>query len=152
ALVTDPAGDRVAMIDLMRARVLWTVGVRGSPEGAAISPDGQVAYVAGRTSGDLALLALGRTAAPGTTRLPVGAEPIRVAVSRDGREAYVTLFGAARLQVVDLRRRRVVAGVGTGPRPVGVSLAPDGRTLWVGNLGAGTVTVIDSRTRRVVRT
>jgi YVTN family beta-propeller protein len=152
ALVTDPAGDRVAMIDLMRARILWTVGVRGSPEGAAVTPDGQAAYAAGRASGDLTVLALGRTAARVTARFAVGPQPIRVAVSRDGREAYVTLFGAARLQVVDLRRRRIVASVGTGPRPVGVSLAPDGRTLWVGNLGAGVVTVIDSRTRRVVRT
>jgi YVTN family beta-propeller protein len=73
-------------------------------------------------------------------------------VSRDGREAYVTLFGPARLQVVDLRGRRVVARVATGPSPVGVSLAPDGRTLWIGNLGAETVTVVDSRTRRVVKT
>jgi YVTN family beta-propeller protein len=152
ALATDPSGADVALIDLVRPRVLWTLPVPGAPEGAAFSPDGRLAYVASRSLGLLSVLALSETGARVLAHFPVGAEPIRVAVSRDGREAYVTLFGPARLQVVDLRGRRVVARVATGPSPVGVSLAPDGRTLWIGNLGAATVTVVDSRTRRVVKT
>jgi YVTN family beta-propeller protein len=73
-------------------------------------------------------------------------------LSRDGRQAYVTLYGDERLQVVDLQHREVLASIPTGPQPVGVSLAPDGRTLWIGNLGASTIMVIDSQTHRVMHT
>ena len=58
-----------------------------------------------------------------------------VALSPDGRRAYVCMSARNTLGVVDLAAGKLVAEVNVGVAPYGVALSPDGRTALVTNYG-----------------
>ncbi len=72
------------------------------------------------------------------------AEPRYTAASPDGRHAFVSDSGDARLVTIDVQRGLIVGYVGLSQWPRHVSLARDGRTLWV-SLGtaADRIAVVD---------
>ena len=72
------------------------------------------------------------------------AEPRYTAAAPDGRHAFVSDSGDARLLTIDVLRGLIVGHVRLSPWPRHVSLARDGRTLWV-SLGtaADRIAVVD---------
>lgn len=82
----------------------------------------------------------------GTTTLSVGASPSGVAITPDGRYAYVVDRGANALSIID--------GPGTatptvsptmvhvGTKPVSIAITPDGKYAYVPNAFDNTVTVV----------
>lgn len=62
--------------------------------------------------------------------------PHDVAVTADGRQAWVTLDAEDGLVVVDLEARRVARTIATGRRPHDLLFSPSGE-LWVTDLGGG---------------
>jgi YVTN family beta-propeller protein len=95
------------------------------------------------------------------TSVPVDT-PSGVAVSPDGRRAYVANAGspdhpATTVAVVDLGTQTVTATVRVPAHPMALAITPDGRRLVVASTGsnaapAGTLTVIDTASRHVVST
>jgi len=89
--------------------------------------------------------------------IPTGFAPHEVAVSADGRHAYVTDYGTGprpgnTVTIVDLARA-VPAGtidLGEHTRPHGIAVAADG-TLWVTTEGSRHVLQLDPQARRVLR-
>ncbi len=103
------------------------------------------------------------------------ADPSAVAVSPDGRTAFVSAAGADRLLVIDLQALRRLAGgpsapagsdpylgdrldlagrfvraaLPTGSDPVAVAVAPGGRAVYVADRLSDAVTVIDAEGDRV---
>jgi DNA-binding beta-propeller fold protein YncE len=77
------------------------------------------------------------------------AEPRYTAAAQDGRHAFVSDSGDARLVAIDVVRGTIVGHVTLSQWPRHVSLAPDGRTLWV-SLGTASnaIAVIDVRDPR----
>src|SRR5262249_43529252 len=77
----------------------------------------------------------GAGAVLGTLASPAGPGAIEVAVSRDGRFAFVSLEGSARVAVFDLQRALTrgfgpadyLGAVPVGLAPVGLAVSPDGR-------------------------
>jgi DNA-binding beta-propeller fold protein YncE len=55
---------------------------------------------------------------------------IEVVTDRSGRYAFVSLEYAGRIEVFDLRRRRLVGAISLRAVNVGLALSPDGRTLY----------------------
>jgi YVTN family beta-propeller protein len=82
--------------------------------------------------------------------LDVGRQPKQVAISPDGRTAYVTNFGARSISVVDLEKRRVLKKIRTESAPVEVAFAPDGRLAYVTGFRPGRLWKIDATTHQVV--
>lgn len=87
----------------------------------------------------------------------VGYAPHEVAVSRDGRFAYVTDYGVGSrpgntVSVVDLSRRERVRAIDLwqNPRPHGIDVAPDG-TLWVTTEGSRRVLQVDPESGRILK-
>ena len=88
--------------------------------------------------------------------VPVGSGPEVVAVTPDGKHAYVLNSGGT-VSVIRTATNRVVATVGVPPgggggAPNGVAFAPDGKHAYVANLSVNTVSVIDTTTKMVVAT
>jgi YVTN family beta-propeller protein len=77
------------------------------------------------------------------TSVPVGHQPGRVAVTPDGRHAYITDYGANTVSVIDTADSALAATIRVGQKPTVVAVAPDGRRAYVTNSGADTVSVID---------
>lgn len=72
-------------------------------------------------------------------------EPHAVAVSPDGRRAYVTTLFSGTLEVIDTDTATVVASVHMGGYPTGLSVSPDGAQLYIGE-GHGHVYAMDTAT------
>src|SRR5436309_6036080 len=142
--------------------------------GIDLAPDETRAYVCLSRNNSLGIVDLkeGRLA----REIPVGVAPWGVALSTDGRTAYVSDWGgrhpkqgertasssgtdtlvdergiatSGTVSVVDLGAGREVVQVETGLHPSAIALSADGKTLYVANTNSDTVSVIDTGTRRV---
>jgi YVTN family beta-propeller protein len=60
------------------------------------------------------------------TTITVGLAPFGVAVTPDGKHAYVTNFNSNTVSVIDTASETVVATVAVGTAPFGVAVTPDG--------------------------
>jgi YVTN family beta-propeller protein len=88
------------------------------------------------------------------TPIPVGGEPEGVAVTPDGKHAYVTnaAFSIGSVSVIDTAANTVGDTIPVGTAPFGVAVTPDGKDAYVANLEDNTVSVIDTATNTVVGT
>jgi YVTN family beta-propeller protein len=85
------------------------------------------------------------------TSIPVADRPDKIAVTSDGRSAYVIHGRARTVTVIDTGRRRTTGTISLDVSPAGVALTPDGRRAYVSGGGTpGQVLVIDTADRRVV--
>ena len=101
-------------------------------------------------------------------KLPTGRGPHEVAVSPDGRLAYVANYGAhglfrpgeapkfepgASLTVVDLERRAVRATYDLKPhaQPHGIAVSRDGRLVWVTVEGSQSVLELEAASGKILR-
>ena len=81
----------------------------------------------------------------------VGAQPVTVAVTPDGKRVYVTtissnLSNPGAVLMIDTATNTVVATVTVGAVPIGVAITPDGKHAYVANSASTTVSVIDTTT------
>lgn len=135
--------------------------------GEALTPDGRDLLAASGSGAVVISVARAEQGSPGavlgTLRDPRGGSgAIEVAVSRDGRFAFVTQEDSATAAVFDLSKgfgaSAFVGGIPLGLAPVGMAISPDGRWLYatseIAKSGApgrgpggrtGTLTVIDVR-------
>ncbi len=101
------------------------------------------------------------TATNKTLGLPisVGSLPVGVAVTPDGRYAYITNNGSNTISVIDTALHEVVGSLNVAPGPAGVASTPDGKQVYVTSPGpiinnngffGNTVSVINTATNRLV--
>ena len=105
--------------------------------GLAESPDGRQLYV---SEGEKSTVGVFSVGAGGITRtgsvgLQAGDFPWGMALSPNGRYAYVAGFVGNSLSVVDTRTRQRVGRVDTGEFPYTVAVSPDGTRAYVTNWG-----------------
>jgi YVTN family beta-propeller protein len=137
--VVDPAERRVI------ARIDTGQGVTD----VAVSPDGRMAYLPNRESGDVLAVDLATRTIRGT--IPVGGEPRAVVLSPDARRAYVSNSGSDTVDVIDTGAGARVASVHVGSYPAGLGITPDGAAVFVANQGSNTVSVIDTAAEAVAQ-
>lgn len=142
--------------------VIGRVPVGQAPVGLALSPDGATLYSTSQVLGSGAeckaeqpggaehargaLIAIDAVRAASNPKnhavaavVRAGCNPVRVAVSRDGRSLWVSARGDDRVLGIDASSLRAQAArtqmtaVSVGPSPVGVAIRPDGAQLWVAN-------------------
>lgn len=130
-------------------------------EGLTVSPNSQFVYVAGfsRGRGSPSHLFIINAQFPTITaniRLKGESKAVDVAISSDGRTAYVTNFKSKTVSVVSTATQTVIGTLGVGPSPVGVTVSPNGKELWVANSGGapgfnnGTVSVFSTATLKPI--
>lgn len=190
-ICVSPNGTRVYVTGSVKELYEWQVGGDGvvsflrtinlidasDPCGIALSADGARAFVCLSTKNTLAVvdLALGGI----LRQIPVGIAPWDVALSADGRTAYVSDWGgrhprpgeptapsagtpvviddrgvaaSGAVSIVDLVAGSELAQVPTGLHPCALELSPDGTALYVANANSDTVTAIDTQGRHVRET
>ena len=147
------------------------------PCGISISADASRAYVCLSMSNSLGVVDLAAGKMIG--EIPVGVAPYGVAVSPDGKRAYVSNWGGRQprtgertadsagtptlvdergvassgtVGVIDLDAGKQIVEIATGLHPSDVELSLDGGTLYVANANSDTVSVIDTRRTEVRET
>ena len=135
----------VAVVNTVESTVLATPAIT-FPTAVAVTPDGSRVLVTRNNPSTLVVidaLTLGVT-----TTIPLPAVTRDVAVSPDGRFAYIGIATPA-VSVVDLGTLTEVARISLSGDPTFVAVSPDGNTLYaIGN----PVSVVDVATRQVLRT
>lgn len=149
ALVAS-TGDDVVSIYAIRQGDVTPVGralmpYQSRPTDVVFTPDGLGVLVVLQTSGRLARFHVhGDRLVKAGADIPLGLQPTGVAVSRDGRFAFVTNAGGRRpapgapaasaggaISVVDLQTNEVVETIDAGVGLEHIALSPDGRFLQV---------------------
>nr|WP_261788285.1 beta-propeller fold lactonase family protein [Methanosarcina thermophila] len=83
-------------------------------------------------------------------KVPVGDNPIGIAVTQDGKTVYVANFYSNDVSIIDTATNKVKYDLDVETNPVGVAINKDGTRVYVANLGSGTVSVIDAANRTVL--
>lgn len=116
----------------------------------AVTPDGAHVLATAIAAGTLSIVApeTGRTRSVAT-----GAGAADVAVTPDGRFAWVPNEDADSVSVVDLATARVALTLPAGGRrPVRVEITPDGSEAWVTLFGESALAIFDARTKALRET
>lgn len=126
-----PGAARAIALALACAALLaWAAPASAREVLVANSGDDSVSVLDGASGGLLATI-------------PVGVEPVDVAISPDGGRAYVANRGDDTVSVIDAAQNQVLgAAVPVGSEPRGLAVSPDGSRLYVSNSGDDTVTVL----------
>jgi YVTN family beta-propeller protein len=81
----------------------------------------------------------------------VGSEPASIAITPDGRYAYVADFGDESVSVIETATRKPLGKpIEVGQGPFGLAITPDGSRAFVTDRLEHEVSVIDTATRQVV--
>src|SRR5262245_13987734 len=177
AFVTNLTGT-VSTIDVKsRTKDPTDIPVGPAPVGVAITPDGTTAFVTNfgpftflseavdairePTPGIVGTLSTidVKTRTKDPTDIPVGALPLGVTVTPDGKTAFVTNLGSGTVSTIDVKTKtKNPTDIPVGLYPAGVAVTPDGKTAFVTNFGPftnldpstpegiGTVSTIDVKT------
>jgi serine/threonine protein kinase/DNA-binding beta-propeller fold protein YncE len=123
--------------------LLHTIHVPAADNGLAITPDGRYLLAAGGDGAVVISVAGARQGAAdpvlGRLAAPHGAGAVGVAISPDGKFAFVTLQGTTSMAVFNLAAALTsgfgpadfVGDVPLGVQPVGIAASPDGKWLYV---------------------
>lgn len=127
-----------------------------TPTAIASSPDGSRLYVTlngvAAQNGEGLLVAIDPYTGVTLGQAKVGSAPTGVALSTDGRLAYVANSGSGNVTVVDAWSMAPIGLLTVGVSPQKVAATPDGKRILVTNKGSATVSVIDTQSNSIVGT
>lgn len=152
---TTAPDDKLHVIDLMAdpPRLLDTVTVGSQPSGLAISRRGDLALVTNRAGRSVSVLSIQGNAVRVIGEVPMEDPVACVAITPDGRRAFVCKNTVNRIAVLAIDGQRVTYDKGldipTAFNPYNVAVTPDGRHAIVVNNGLNngnvdTLTVIEA--------
>ncbi|BCB02709.1 di-heme oxidoredictase family protein [Bacillus sp. KH172YL63] len=84
--------------------------------------------------------------------IPVGREPVQVALSPDEDRLYVSCRYDNRIDVISLKEGKVIDSYEVGSEPFGLTTSQDGKTLYVSNFRESTIMLIDVASGEVTDT
>ncbi len=84
--------------------------------------------------------------------IPVGDDPVCVALTPDNKKAYVTNHGSNTVTVINAQTYHVIATVQVGSEPFGCAVTSDGKKVYIANFSSDTVSVIRTSDDKVIRT
>ncbi len=145
-------GSSLTLVDVPGARVVATIplGPHTRPHGLAWISESLLAVTA-EGSAHLLIVDVAERRIRGLVE--TGQEVSHmVALTPDGRRAFVANIGSGTVTAIDLENGAKLADLATGEGAEGIAVTPDGREVWVGNRGADTLTVFDAATLETLAT
>jgi YVTN family beta-propeller protein len=116
-----------------RLKLAWV------PSGLVVTPDGRRAYVSNGTEGTVSSIDV---ASERVYTIPVGPEPVGIAMDDAGTLVYVTSFQAGTLYAIATAGDQMVASAAIGKTPRAIAVSPDGRRAFVTS-SAALVSIVD---------
>ena len=162
--------DRIAVVDTTTHAIEAQISLRQDaggymdPGGMTVSPDGATIYVANESGDSLSIIDLKTRQV--RTHIPVGFGPQDVALTPDGRYAYITDFYS--VWVVDTKTNEKIAKIPLkvpgsdqertmidsegeeffrGPRDIVMS--PDGKTAYIALEDSGEIAILNTKSNRL---
>jgi YVTN family beta-propeller protein len=147
--VTGDASSSMSVIDTAADKVVKTIDVGKTPNGVALTPDGKLLLVTVNGEDRLAFFDTGTQGLLGSVAV---AKPHTVAVSPDGKVAYVTSQapGSAALMVVDIAGRTLTRSILLDKTPRDGEFGYDGKAFYFTEAGVDAIQVLDPASGKVV--
>jgi YVTN family beta-propeller protein len=147
--------SRRALAALSASALVAALAVTVVAAPAHASSGDRMAYVANVGSSSVSVIDTATHTV--TATVPVGSDPIGVAVSPDGSTVYVANEGSGSVSVISAATNTVTATIAVGVVPDAVAVSPDGSLLYVGcdlSLGPaiGGIDVINTSTDTLTST
>lgn len=149
-LSVNQTANSIALVDVEKGAIISETKCGQRPSAIALTPDESKVLVAETFAGDLSVFALAKQGLKKIGAVQLGFEPRGIAVSPDGKLAYVALTTAHAIAVVDIAGLKEIARIEPGHWPRYLALSPDGTRLAVGINGDGGVAVIDTVERKLL--
>ena len=143
----DKSADGIAVFDVASLSLKRVLHGISDPEQIAPTRDGRLVVASEDTSRAEILDAETGSA---LAKLDVGGEPEGIAVSPDGRFAYVTSESDNLLTVLDLARKVKLRQFKVAERPRGVIFTPDGSRAYITGEGDRSLTALNGRDHSIV--
>jgi PQQ-dependent catabolism-associated beta-propeller protein len=147
--VTSEVANLVHVVDVASAKVLHNIKVGKRPRRMALTPDGAELWVTNELDASVSIVSTKTNTVVHTLRFALpGARaqditPVGIAMTRDGRRAFVGLGRANHVAFVDVARRETTHTVLAGKRAWNVALDKAEARLYVVNGLSDDLTVID---------
>jgi PQQ-dependent catabolism-associated beta-propeller protein len=154
--VTSEVANMVHVIDVASRTVVKNIPVGKRPRRFLLTPT--ELWVTNELDGSASVIRIADHTVQGRIAfLPPGMRsedvtPVGMALSPDGKTAYVALGRANHVAVVDVPSRQVKSYVLVGHRPWGLALNRDGSRLYVANGQSDDLTIVDTASGKSLRT
>lgn len=139
----NETSDSVSLIETKSGTVVDEVECGRHPAVIVRCLDGQHVLVSCSYSGEVVLLEVRDQRLIEKAVIPVGFEPIGLAVTPDGQRAYVGLAASGEVAELNLVEATVSRRIAVGKWPRYLTLSPDGTRLAVGCSGENKIVVVD---------
>jgi len=149
--VTSETNNRIDVVDTRANAVTASIDVGARPRAIAVYQDGARAIATLEDAASVVLVDVVRHKVLKTVVLPgEKIRPMGLALSPDGRTAYVTTGRGRKLFALDADSLTERWSLEVGDRPWGVAVSPDGSKVYTANGSSNDVTVVDVEAQRVV--
>jgi YVTN family beta-propeller protein len=148
--VTNSAGDDVTVVDTATNKVITRIEVGQLPHGIAVpaAQDFILVTIEGAKPGELVWI--DPLTDKVTKRMPIGPAPNQLAVTPDGKIAYVPV-NDGNYEVIDLAKEKIIERITTGGRPHNTLCSVDGKHMYLAPMGTPKkVTVVEVAKHKVV--
>ncbi|MBL0394987.1 PQQ-dependent catabolism-associated beta-propeller protein [Ramlibacter monticola] len=155
--VTSEVANVVHVIDTANRKVLKNVPVGKRPRRFLLTAGGEL-WVTNELDGTVSVIRTSDHTVQATIKfLPQGMRsedvtPVGMALSPDGKTAYVGLGRANHVAAVDVATRNVKGYVLVGRRAWGLAVSRDGGKLYVANGLSDDLTIVDTATMKGIKT
>jgi YVTN family beta-propeller protein len=150
--VTNSSGDDVTVIDVATHKPIGRIAVGSHPHGIAVpaAQDVILVTIEGTKPGELVWI--DPLSDRIIRRMPIGPAPNQLAVTPDGKFAYVPVNDGY-YEVIDVPQARTIERIFTGGRPHNTLCSPDGKRMYLAPMGSPKkVTVVDVAGHKVIGT
>jgi YVTN family beta-propeller protein len=149
AYVSGDGSSSVDVIDTATDKVVKTIEVGKTPNGIALTPDNRLLVVTVYGEDRVALIDTSTQSVVST--IPV-AKPHTVAVSPDGKTAYVTVQqpGQFALALLDLSKRTIARSLPLDKTPRDGEFSFDGKVFYFTQAGLNSIQVLDPASDKIV--
>jgi DNA-binding beta-propeller fold protein YncE len=151
-IVVSSSAGKVTALHRTTLRPIKTFSGFDQPHIAAISPDGQHAYITDDAQGTLTVIRLGAMIVTSTVQVGAGAH--HLTFTPDQRRVWIALGESANqisiLDTSDPDHPRVIGHFSPGFPAHDLSFSPNGRQIWISSAAGPDVTAFDARDRHVL--
>lgn len=141
--ITNSAGNDVTIADLATNKVIGRIEVGLHPHGIAVpaAQDVILVTIEGTKPGELVWI--DPITDKVTRRMPIGPAPNQLAVTPDGKFAYIPVSDGY-YEVVDLAKEKIIERIFTGGRPHNTLCSANGKHMYLAPMGnPKKVTIVD---------
>jgi YVTN family beta-propeller protein len=133
--------------DRIRLGEPWPVKI--SPAGLQVDDRSNTLFVVTKEDNRLYVVDL---ATKKIQSFPLPAEAYTCLLSKNKSELYISIWGAARVLIFDIQKKKITGSIAVGDHPNDLCLSGNSRILFVANANDNSVSVVDLKTRTVLET